>query len=144
MTSSAMLESDGRSLAAQLSALMERYANGDELAFSGIYDAMASRLYGFLLRETRSRTLAEDLVQETFLRVHHARSRYLPGTDITPWFFAIARRLMIDARRQARRHPSLSTETEEGYPLPPELVSQPRAHEQCYSQELESILGDRT
>lgn len=43
-----------------LNALMERYAAGDDAAFSELYDAVAPRLYGFLQRQLRDRALAED------------------------------------------------------------------------------------
>src|SRR5678815_4645385 len=105
-----------------LSQAMLRYAQGDERSFSLIYRAMAPRLYAFLLRETRNAAQAEDLVQQTFLQLHAARSRYLPGTDVTPWLFSIARHLLIDARRRSRPCVSLSADQEEGRPVPSELM----------------------
>lgn len=86
-----------------LSELMERYAAGDDAAFSELYDSLAPRLYGFLQRQTRDRTLTEDLMQQTLLHIHRARGRYLPGADVLPWAFAIARRLLIDWHRAHRR-----------------------------------------
>jgi RNA polymerase sigma-70 factor, ECF subfamily len=123
-----------------LAATMERYANGDDRAFSHIHRAMAPRLFAFLLRETRNRALAEDLVQQTFLQVHCARARYLPGTDIVPWFFAIARRLLIDSRRRNRPSTSLSTSPDEVRALPRALVNHRSADDELYSKQLESIL----
>jgi RNA polymerase sigma-70 factor (ECF subfamily) len=86
-----------------LNALMERYAAGDDAAFSALYDALAPRLYGFLQRQTRDPALAEDLLQQTLLHIHKARGRYLRGADVLPWAFAIARRLVIDWHRSHRR-----------------------------------------
>lgn len=80
---------------------MERYADGDDAAFGVLYDALAPRLHRFALRETRSRSSAEDVVQQTLLQIHGARSRFLPGAAVLPWAFAIARRLVIDGRRHA-------------------------------------------
>jgi RNA polymerase sigma-70 factor (ECF subfamily) len=82
---------------------MERYAAGDNAAFARVYDALAPRLYGYLLRQTRDRARAEDLVQQTLLQMHRARDRFVPGADVTPWAFAIARRLLIDTVRRGRR-----------------------------------------
>jgi RNA polymerase sigma-70 factor (ECF subfamily) len=126
-----------------LSLAMEQYARGDQRSFSLVYRAMAPRLYAFLLRETRNEAQAEDLVQQTFLQVHCARSRYLPGTDVAPWLFAIARHLLIDARRRARPTTSLSADQEEGRPVPTELMSSVGADEQLYSKQLGALLDDK-
>ena len=82
---------------------MDRYANGDDAAFGVVYDALAPRLYPFLLRKTRDGARAEDLLQQTFLQMHCARESYVAGADVLPWAFAIARRLAIDAFRKGGR-----------------------------------------
>src|ERR1700690_175500 len=48
---------------------MERYAAGNEAAFAELYDLIAPRLYGYLLRKTRNQSAAEDLLQQTMLRI---------------------------------------------------------------------------
>jgi RNA polymerase sigma-70 factor (ECF subfamily) len=82
---------------------MERYARGDDGAFAQVYDALAPRLYGYLLRQTRDRGRAEDIVQQTMLQIHRARDRFIPGAEVMPWAFAIARRLLVDEVRRSRR-----------------------------------------
>jgi RNA polymerase sigma-70 factor, ECF subfamily len=82
---------------------MERYAAGDEAAFAVVYDALASRLYGYLLRQTRERARAEDLVQQTMLNIHRARLQFIPGSEVIPWAFAISRRLLLDGLRRGKR-----------------------------------------
>jgi RNA polymerase sigma-70 factor (ECF subfamily) len=84
-------------------AAMDRYASGDDGAFGAVYDALAPRLFGFLLRKTNDPAHAEDLVQQTFLQMHCARETYMTGMDVVPWAFAIARRLAIDSFRKRRR-----------------------------------------
>jgi RNA polymerase sigma-70 factor (ECF subfamily) len=81
---------------------MNRYASGDDAAFSELYESLAPRLYGFILRLTGERSAAEDLLQQTFLQMHDARARFVRGADVTPWAMAIARRLFIDSLRRAR------------------------------------------
>lgn len=81
---------------------MDRYASGDDAAFSELYDHLAPRLYAFLFRSTRSRFEAEDLVQQTLLKMHCARGRFIRGAGVVPWAFSIARRLLIDRGRRAR------------------------------------------
>ncbi len=84
---------------------MGRYVDGDVAAFQAVYDALAPVLLRCLLRWVSDRALAEDLVQETFLRVHRARDTYRTGAPVGPWVLTIGRRLAIDAhrRRSARR-----------------------------------------
>jgi RNA polymerase sigma-70 factor (ECF subfamily) len=81
---------------------MDRYASGDDAAFSELYDLLAPRLFAFLLRATRSRTEAEDLVQQTLLKMHCARGRFIRGAGVVPWAFSIARRLVIDRARRSK------------------------------------------
>ncbi len=82
---------------------MDRYAAGDDAAFEEVYDRLAPRLFGHLLRQTRDRSRAEDVVQQTMLRIHRARGRFVPGARVIPWAFAIARRLLVDSHRRGGR-----------------------------------------
>jgi RNA polymerase sigma-70 factor (ECF subfamily) len=78
---------------------MDRYARGEDSAFAELYDLLAPRLLGYLTRQTRNPARAEDLVQQTLLRIHRARGRFVPGAAVVPWAMAIARRLLIDDLR---------------------------------------------
>ncbi len=82
---------------------MDRYARGDESAFADVYDAIAPRLYSFLLRQTRSEARAKDVLQQTMLKIHLARGSFHEGAAVLPWAYAIARRLWIDSTRRGRR-----------------------------------------
>jgi RNA polymerase sigma-70 factor (ECF subfamily) len=86
-----------------LDAAMDRYARGEDPAFAELYDGLAPRLQSFLLRHTRDRARAEDVVQQTMLQIHRARGRFIPGAQVVPWAFAIARRLLIDMHRRGGR-----------------------------------------
>lgn len=85
-----------------LNAAMDRYAAGDATAFAELYDLMAPRLYGFLFRKTRNQSEAEDLLQQTMLRIHCARGRFIRGALVMPWAISIARRLLIDGMRREK------------------------------------------
>lgn len=87
---------------------MDRYAVGDDHAFAELYDILGPRLYRYLLRQTRDRGRAEDLLQQTMLQIHCSRGRFLRGADVTPWAFAIARRLLIDSIRRRKRESEAS------------------------------------
>jgi RNA polymerase sigma-70 factor (ECF subfamily) len=81
---------------------MDRYASGDGAAFAELYDLLAPRLFAFLVRTTHSRCEAEDLVQQTMLKMHSARGRFIRGAGVVPWAFSIARRLVIDRSRRSK------------------------------------------
>ncbi|MDP9150708.1 MAG: RNA polymerase sigma factor [Myxococcota bacterium] len=88
---------------ADADAAMEHYAAGDGEAFGTLYDALSPRLYGYLLRQTHDRAQAEDLLQQTMLHIHRARARFIPGAEVMPWAFAIARRVLVDSMRRGKR-----------------------------------------
>ncbi len=81
-------------------AAMDRYAAGDDAAFAQVYDALAPRLWGYLLRRTKNEDDAADLLQQTMLHMHRARGEFIAGAEVTPWAFAIARRLLVDSARR--------------------------------------------
>lgn len=84
---------------------MARYAAGDDAAFGALYDALADRLHGYIRRHVSDPHGCDDLLQETFLRMHKARGTFLTGAAVLPWAFAIARRLVLDRVRRERRVP---------------------------------------
>jgi RNA polymerase sigma-70 factor, ECF subfamily len=83
--------------------LMQRYCDGDAGAFRELYALVAPRLLGYLLKMARERALAEDLLQQTFLKVHRARGAYVRGADPLPWIYSIAHRTFIDETRKHKR-----------------------------------------
>lgn len=82
---------------------MARYVDGDASAFRELYGLLAPRLLGYLMKMARQRALAEDLLQQTFLKVHRARGAYVKGADPVPWIYAIAHRTFIDDARKKKR-----------------------------------------
>jgi len=82
---------------------MQRYQDGDASAFRELYALVAPRLLGYLLKMARSRALADDLLQQTFMKVHRARGAYVRGADPVPWIYSIAHRTFIDETRKTKR-----------------------------------------
>ena len=82
---------------------MARYCDGDASAFRELHAAVAPRLLGYLVKMAQDRARAEDLVQQTFLKVHRSRGAYVRGADPVPWIYAIAHRTFLDAARKDRR-----------------------------------------
>lgn len=66
-----------------------------------------SSLYAFLYRMTGDRYLAEDLMQETFVRALQASKRYKPQGRLISWLFSIAANLTKDHWRKQRNHDSV-------------------------------------
>lgn len=83
--------------------LMARYCDGDAQAFRELYRLISPKLYGYLVKICRHRSLAADLLQHTFLKVHRARAAYIRGADPVPWIYAIAHRTFIDEARKQQR-----------------------------------------
>ena len=96
-----------------LNAAMDRYADGDDAAFAGVYDLLAPRLLGYFTRQIGDHVQAEDLVQQTLLQMHAARRNYATGSDVVPWAFAIGRNALIDARRRVRKEVLFKTAEED-------------------------------
>jgi RNA polymerase sigma-70 factor (ECF subfamily) len=82
---------------------MGLYARGDDAAFAEIYAHVAPRLTAYLRRRMRDGARVSDLVQQTFLHMHRARRTFIPGAEVLPWAYAIARRQLVDAYRAAGR-----------------------------------------
>lgn len=83
--------------------LMAAYQAGDAAAFDALYAVLAPALRRYLTGLTRDAVQAEDLLQETFLRMHKVRHTYDPTLPVGPWAYAIARHVFLMARRRALR-----------------------------------------
>jgi RNA polymerase sigma-70 factor (ECF subfamily) len=90
-----------------ISTVMDRYAQGDDAAFDELYRLASPRVRGFLVRLCGDVALADDLTQETFLRVHRARGAFAAGAAAVPWILAIARNALRDSARRAQARPKL-------------------------------------
>jgi RNA polymerase sigma-70 factor (ECF subfamily) len=86
--------------------LMLRLQGGDRSAFDELVSRHQGRLWGFFVRNTRDPQLAEDLTQETLLKVYDQFWDYLPSGRFSGWIFRIARNLLIDDVRR-RSHDAL-------------------------------------
>lgn len=76
-------------------ALVSRLRSGDSAAFDAVYTALNTRLFTFLLRLSRRREVAEDLLEETWLRLVTHSARLRPDTRLAPWLFTAARNLYV-------------------------------------------------
>lgn len=80
-------------------ALVARLRAGDPAAFDEVHDCFNARLFNFLARLSRRREVAEDLLEETWLRLVARATRLRPDTRLGPWLFTVARNLHVSYRR---------------------------------------------
>ena len=86
---------------AELVWLLAAVAKGDAAAFERLYAATRAKLYGVVLRILRRHDLAEEIMQETYLKIWHNAGSFDPklATPIT-WMVAIARNRALDLIRK--------------------------------------------
>lgn len=83
--------------------LMLDYASGNPKAFDELFRRYGKRLYNLFLRSLNKTELAQDLLQECFLRVIESRDRYRPTKEFSNWIFTIAMNLIRDKYREQAR-----------------------------------------
>lgn len=76
-------------------ALIEQLKAGDPAAFDVVYAAYHARLFNFLVRLSRNRQVAEDLVDETWVRLVTRAGRLRADTQLAAWLFTVARNLYL-------------------------------------------------
>src|SRR5579863_9058979 len=86
-----------------LETLMLRYQQGGAEAAAELVTRLSPALHRFFLMQFVSRRYADDLLQETWLRIHEVRHTYRPGEPVLPWLYSIARHVRVDQYRKARR-----------------------------------------
>jgi RNA polymerase sigma-70 factor (ECF subfamily) len=80
-------------------ALVRALRSGEVRAFDTIYARFRPRIFSFLLRLARRRDVAEDLLQETFLRLAKHAATLAEDTTLSAWLFTVARNLWRSHRR---------------------------------------------
>lgn len=83
--------------------LMARYQAGDRAAAAALVKRLSPQLHRFFLAQLFSRRHADDLLQDTWMRIHQARQTYRPGQPLLPWLYAIARHVRVDHYRRNQR-----------------------------------------
>jgi RNA polymerase sigma-70 factor (ECF subfamily) len=94
--------------------LMLACGAGDDAAFTLLFRRWSGPLLRYLERIVGNAASAQEVLQETFLRVHRARERYRPEARFSTWLFTIANRLALnELRRPGRRSEHRSLEADE-------------------------------
>src|SRR4029079_19186618 len=92
---------------------------GDARGFDLAYARYAERVFGFLLRLSGSRALAEDLFQNTFMRLAQVGARLRVESDLRAWLFSVARNAFHSHARSARLRRAESCTDVESFPASP-------------------------
>jgi RNA polymerase sigma-70 factor (ECF subfamily) len=98
--------------------LVARLKEGDPAAFDAVYEAYRPRLFGFLVRLSRRRDVAEDLLEETWLRLVARRATLDEDARLAPWLFAVARNLYFSWRRSRAVDADRTSELDPSWPAP--------------------------
>jgi RNA polymerase sigma-70 factor (ECF subfamily) len=109
-----------RNEADDLHQLVARVSAGDRTAFLSLYDQFSSRVFGLAMTMLHEKQAAEEVTQETFLKLWTRADTYQAarGAFLT-WLLTIARRTALDLIRRESRRPPLSSFSEDN-----ELLSQ--------------------
>ncbi|HTJ45597.1 MAG TPA: sigma-70 family RNA polymerase sigma factor [Kofleriaceae bacterium] len=83
---------------------------GDAWAFDAVYETYRARLYGYLARMTGRRDLAEDLLQEVFLRLARRGRELAADTRLAAWLYTVAHHLVVSHARSAKVGLALASE----------------------------------
>jgi RNA polymerase sigma-70 factor (ECF subfamily) len=82
--------------------LFDLWIKGDSRGFSGLYDRYKNRVFGFLIRMTGNREIAEDLLQDTFLAAMRNANQFDRSRSFLSWIFGIAHKRTIDYFRHVK------------------------------------------
>lgn len=96
--------------------VVARLKAGEPAAFEAVYAAFRPRIYSFLLRLSGRRDVAEDLLEETWLRLVARAADLTDDTRLAPWLFTVARNLHTSWRRSRALHEERISDLEPSWP----------------------------
>lgn len=97
-------------------ALIEAFQAGDEFAFVGIYNRYKGAVYAFCFKMLVDSEQAQDVTQDTFLRIYENRDRLLKTSSFKSWLFTIARNQCLNSLRRSKRHTGFDAGLESSLP----------------------------
>lgn len=94
--------------------LMLRYQGGDVQAFELLFERHSNGIFVYILRMTHRPSIAEELLQDTFVKVIKAAPRYKKWSKFTTWIYKIARNACIDFQRKQKIRDVVSLDNNPG------------------------------
>jgi len=104
-------------------AILRKAQQGDERAFAIILRAYETPVYNYILRLSGDKALAEDLLQEVFLRVFQGLPKFSLRCKFTTWLFQVTKNRVLDELRARDRRPLSVVNIDDIVPL--ESLDQP-------------------
>lgn len=108
--------------------LVGRLQGGDPEAVRQLYDRFGRAIFAVGYKALGDRSLAEEVVQLTFLKAWRAGTRFDPSRELAPWLYTIARRTAIDLYRREARHAAPEPEVD----VEPDLAALPPSFEDLW------------
>jgi RNA polymerase sigma-70 factor, ECF subfamily len=91
--------------------LIGRCRSGDDAAFSELVDRYKDLVYGLVYRMVTDRSVADDLAQDVFLKIHRGIPYFRGEARLSTWIFRIVQNVCTQAR--SRRHPEVPLESDQ-------------------------------
>ena len=98
------------------------FQNGDDAGLEKIITLYRAGLQAYLYAQTRDMTLAEEMTQETFVKIFTTRPKYYAKASFKTWLYTVGRNLTLNALRKRNRETPLASldEASDGYADSPE------------------------
>ena len=115
-------------------------ATGDRTALHSLYDLLSLNLYGYLADTTRDSQLAEDLLQQLWVRVmEKIKTRRGP---VRPWVFTVTRNLALDALRAKQRSKKIELNDGPDLSVGPERIAENREEAERLRNAIQELPAD--
>lgn len=98
---------------------IEEFIKGNKKAFDGVYAKYAPSMFGICIRYANCRDDAQEILQETFIKIYENRGKANPALPLGPWIKTITIRTAINFLKTQKR--MVLTEKEDFFESPPEL-----------------------
>jgi len=97
--------------------LIEAFQVGDEFAFVSLYNHYKGPVYTYCTKMLGDKQVAQDVLQDTFLRIYENRHRLMKTDSFKAWLFTIARNQCLNQIRRSKRLSSFSSDNIENIPV---------------------------
>jgi RNA polymerase sigma-70 factor, ECF subfamily len=125
--------------------LMKRVAKGDDEAFRLLFERHYRLAYSVIYRQLGVQSIAEDLVQEAFLRVYRAAPKYEPTAKFSTWLYTVVTNLCLNYKRDRARDKLrlvTGTDDEGGNPLEQLAASEEPDHDSLDTAERARVVRE--
>ncbi len=124
--------------------LFADYLAGDHACMPPLIDRYQRMLYAMLIRQLGDRQLAEDALQNTWIKICRRPGTFQPGAKFRPWLYSVAAHAAIDMQRQIARRPTVSIhdEHEDGEEDAPDSASLEHLLEAGQEDPLDAVIYD--